>query len=355
MRCFSGAGGKILWHYECNGRAVGPVSQDAIEILIRDGVLFRSSLVWKQGMSDWKEADQTELNNLFTTPPPLKPNEPDTKAEPYFIPGPQVPTSGSEKSGLQAKVASAGNSEEPNAELHAAQSRAGRVNILGESGAGDIKRLREIVAHANFAVLFFVVASIATILADASSIFFVGTVLDGGFASDLEMNRQASIVDSLSQITAIAFLLIFIWSAIVIGRWTYRAMNNLREMGYETTVSPGWTIGWHFIPVALLWMPFRGMAQIWRGSVYGAPMSDGRLPGAMRFWWATWLLGNWLSFGAFRMQESGFAMNELDVVQMALGVGIVASGLHIVSAILLLGIMKRVTEAQDVQPAIEFE
>ena len=59
------------WHYEANGKSVGPVSINEIEGLIGSGAVDRDTLVWKQGQSDWKRAIETELEHHFMTPPPV--------------------------------------------------------------------------------------------------------------------------------------------------------------------------------------------------------------------------------------------------------------------------------------------
>lgn len=348
------AGGDCVWHYECNGQPVGPVTEEAVKLLIRDGVLLRSTLVWKSGMSAWVNADETELMRHFDTPPPLtlKSNSLRTVAEaPSEVYKPRT-----EPGRTQAELAK-GYAESPDDvdELASISPQTSDTKKRPyEANATAAEPLAGIAGHAKVTVVAFVLVSLTYIISDVTSIAFIGHALSGDFQSQSELDSQASTVDAFSQYAAIAYLLIFAWSAIVIGRWTYRAMKNLRSMGHETTVSPGWAVGWHLVPIAWLWMPFRGMAQIWRGSIHGAPTGEAALPAAMRLWWAAWLFGNWFSFGAFQMQESGLASENFELVQTALGLGIVGSGSHIVSALLLLGLMKKVTRAQSDQPAMQF-
>ena len=326
-----------------------------MELLIRERVVLRSTLVWKQGLSRWTEADQTELDGCFDTPPELKTVRPDPSSTADFGAVPEVPAvkPTPDEPRLQAEAEPLRSDAGFGAPTTPSSSDSLRRSY--DIGSGVPKPLSGMIKHANVVIVFFVLASAIVIVADLSLGVFISQILEGSFASEAELNSQAANVDAFAQGSNIAFLLIFAWSIIVIGRWTYRAMKNLREMGYETTVSPGWAVGWHFVPIALLWMPFRGMAQIWRGSVHGAPTGDANLPGAMRMRWATWLVGNWLSYGGFQMQEAGLTGDDLEVVQIALGIGVVGSGLHIVSAILLLGLMKQVTNAQENQPALEFQ
>lgn len=305
-------------------------------------------------MMEWIAADQTELAQFFNTPPPLVEPRSEQLKRPSDSPTPRALEDPPPKTERPISSDYLVSEDSSYAEEAASSTRPASQRRPYEIDSGRIKPLKGIAAHASVAVLVFVLVSVVTIIADTASISFINTALNGRFDDEYELNRQADLVDSFAQLSALVYLAIFAWSAVVIGRWTHRAMKNLREMGHETTVSPGWTWGWHFIPFALWWMPFKGMAEIWRGSVHGAPSGNAGLPGSMRIWWATWLIGNVLSFAAFRMQETGMEIENFELVQASMGIGIVGSGLHIVSAILLVGLMKQVTIVQDAKPALEF-
>lgn len=343
-----------MWHYECNGQSVGPVSEETVNFLIRDGAIIRSTLVWKTGMSGWAHAGDTDLLQYFDTPPPLATGSGNARSLTDDPPTNHMPST-------EHRVAQIAMADERTAATSSASEATRHSALMSEPSQRPYREVTESVQplggmtkHAQVAVIVFILAAAVAIVSDVLSIGFIVRALSGGFQSETALNSQAMIVDSFSGIAAIAFLIVFLWSAVVIGRWTYRAMKNLRAVGYETSVSPAWTVGWHFIPVALLWMPFRGMAQIWRGSIHGAPTGNNQLPTSMRLWWASWLIGNWASYGAFQMQETGLRTDDFDLVQSAMGVGILGSGLHIVSALLLLGVMKKVTQAQSDQPAMHF-
>lgn len=61
------------WHIAINGKAEGPFTQAQLPQMIKQGTLSETSLVWKNGMSDWKAANQVDaLSILFkSSPPPL--------------------------------------------------------------------------------------------------------------------------------------------------------------------------------------------------------------------------------------------------------------------------------------------
>jgi hypothetical protein len=58
------------WHYAADGVRKGPVSFAEMSSLVASGSVKPRTLVWCEGMDDWKEASQTVLMNS-AAPPPL--------------------------------------------------------------------------------------------------------------------------------------------------------------------------------------------------------------------------------------------------------------------------------------------
>ncbi|MGI9486032.1 MAG: DUF4339 domain-containing protein, partial [Geminicoccaceae bacterium] len=61
------------FHVDVGGKAQGPFSGDKLAAMVADGTLRRDTLVWSQGMDDWRPAGQvSELaGHLEAVPPPL--------------------------------------------------------------------------------------------------------------------------------------------------------------------------------------------------------------------------------------------------------------------------------------------
>jgi len=47
-----------MWYYAQDGQRKGPVSEDALRDMARDGALQPTDLVWREGMSEWAPAAQ---------------------------------------------------------------------------------------------------------------------------------------------------------------------------------------------------------------------------------------------------------------------------------------------------------
>lgn len=69
----SGASGTVAdWHYIGYYGQLGPLTKQQIDELIVDGVIDRTTYVWKTGMSDWRHAaDVPELAQVLARYAPL--------------------------------------------------------------------------------------------------------------------------------------------------------------------------------------------------------------------------------------------------------------------------------------------
>ena len=87
---------------------------------------------------------------------------------------------------------------------------------------------------------------------------------------------------------------IVVTTAVMVLNWIHRANYNARQLGAaDLDFSPGWAVGWYFVPVAWFWKPYQVMKEIWRAS---ASPKDWRLQGGsplLVWWWALWLVRGW--------------------------------------------------------------
>jgi hypothetical protein len=60
------------WHYGSGEKAKGPIGEEELRRLFRDGEIKMETLVWHPGMTDWVPLSHTELVDT-DSPPPLPP------------------------------------------------------------------------------------------------------------------------------------------------------------------------------------------------------------------------------------------------------------------------------------------
>ncbi|HEV2693970.1 MAG TPA: DUF4339 domain-containing protein [Verrucomicrobiae bacterium] len=71
----------MLWYYESDGKQQGPVSDEALAALLRDGTIADSTLVWREGMPAWQPLATARLAGPPPPPPAIGGLNPNTCVE----------------------------------------------------------------------------------------------------------------------------------------------------------------------------------------------------------------------------------------------------------------------------------
>ena len=148
--------------------------------------------------------------------------------------------------------------------------------------------------------------------------------------------------DWFIQLSSIGFL----FSAVVVSIWIYRAHANLTFIGMEgLEFTPGWSVGWFFVPFANLVMPYRAMRELWERS--GAT-SDIRWGSVLPSWWGTFLFGGLLeNIGSQMIGAASATAASNGILILA-----IAQVTRIVSALLLMQIIRTSTRAESTAASV---
>src|SRR5712671_1363774 len=125
---------------------------------------------------------------------------------------------------------------------------------------------------------------------------------NGAFASEAEATLQAEASDLRQAIVAAFQFLSAVTSGVLVLRWIHRANFNAHQLGaLDMRFTPGWSIGWYFIPFANLWKPYQAMKEIWQASDEPKNWPDREVPGLIPSWWFFWIITNLLGNATFRL------------------------------------------------------
>ena len=123
-----------------------------------------------------------------------------------------------------------------------------------------------------------------------------------------------------SPIEALLWVVQFVvWLAAFVAtlRWIYLANVNARALGADDMiVSPGWAVGWFFVPLMNLAMPFIAIREMWKASANPRDWQAGSAPLIIPLWWGFWLAAGITASLAFRLdlefgKEAGSASDTL--------------------------------------------
>jgi hypothetical protein len=134
--------------------------------------------------------------------------------------------------------------------------------------------------------------------------------------------------------------------------WIYRANSNARQLGAtDMQFSPGWSVGWYFIPIANLWKPYQAMCEIWQASADPAHWQQQPRGAILPLWWTFFLLSNFVGNASFRLSLRAQTVSDLilagafSVANDAVNIGSDVVALVLVTQILRMQLTRRAADA----------
>ncbi|MDE0359424.1 MAG: DUF4328 domain-containing protein [Gammaproteobacteria bacterium] len=134
-------------------------------------------------------------------------------------------------------------------------------------------------------------------------------------------------------------------TAILVLTWIHRANDNTRQLGAtDMHFTPGWAIGWYFVPIAWFWKPYQAMTEIWRASRNPSDWRGEPVPPLLRWWWVLWIVPFW-GVSIVDVAARG-RVDEAGLERLEATTGLVSWMLDIPLALVLLAIIGAVHRMQ---------
>lgn len=178
-----------------------------------------------------------------------------------------------------------------------------------------------------------------------------GALLGGGGPESLAaLLAGIPLLDSLARLVGSVWDIVetiaaSVITAILVLVWIHRANYNARQLGAaDMAFSPGWAVGWHFVPIAWFWKPYQAMREIWQASV--SPSNWRRQTGSplLVWWWGLWILTRWGVFLAteltLRILDSAAAETADAAIELSFAT------LSVPLTLILLAIIRNVHQMQ---------
>jgi hypothetical protein len=141
---------------------------------------------------------------------------------------------------------------------------------------------------------------------------------DTGLITAEQFNVLAVTNDNREQTIGLVCLGIFIASVILSGRWIYLSSKHNHQSGADGLhYSPGWSVGWYFIPIFSLWKPYQAMKQIYQVSVDKDNWKEVGIPGVLPIWWALWIISNAIGQIIIRTSSNANDIESLQIESLA--------------------------------------
>jgi hypothetical protein len=287
-----------MWYFQKNNTQEGPREEREILELIRNGELTRTTVVWTTGMSDWKAAKDTALSSLFqNTPPPVRSTPSGTPIPP-----------------LDMVVAA------PT-----------QLNGSAPPGFRDPRPLSKFVTALLVMTLLW---SLVTIWSSFLQLDLLNRVSLGQTIAPEVANAN----DTRERVFALVRVGLFIFTVVVFARWIYVVARNIRSLGADRLqFTPGWAVGYYFVPIVNLWRPYQAMKEIWKASHEPVHWQLQKGSFLLVSWWTFWIISCLIGQMAFRTATSAkTASDYIDATTFSIASDVIEIPLCFIALVLVL-------------------
>lgn len=142
----------------------------------------------------------------------------------------------------------------------------------------------------------------------------------GRAAQGIVTETEADSNDQRVMIIALLRGLVFLATAVTFGMWTYRMSSNAHALTTGLDVSPGWAVGYYFIPFLNLYRPYQAIKEVWQACEADPQLRDGtrwkvaEVPALLPLWWGAWLLSGFAGRLLNRASGDPDTLEELTTV-----------------------------------------
>jgi hypothetical protein len=195
---------------------------------------------------------------------------------------------------------------------------------------------------------FFALFTLLAIAADIEQAVRAGQLRNGEFVAEADLEDADTLFDGMKGLQVFAVIgtaPLFIW-------WMQRAVRNLPALGsLGQKYSPGWAIGWWFIPFANFVQPARVLLEAWKGSGSRQVLEPDQswrsrpVPALVIVWWLGCVAG-WLSSNFIVSQLDPLALNDPDRMGWAIAAACVDGALLLLAGLTVL-LVRRLTRLQE--------
>jgi hypothetical protein len=180
--------------------------------------------------------------------------------------------------------------------------------------------------------------------ADSWGVLSFLDAVEAGTLVGAELDAEAQQMEFRGMLVGLGYLALFVLTSVMSGIWIYRASWNARQIQpYEARISPGWALGWFFIPIMSLWKPYQAMAQTWNSSHVPTGDPKASMPSFVQAWWLLWVATSLAGNLSFRLSRRAETLEDFRTVT---NLDLATAPFAILTAVLFMKVIKSITAAQ---------
>ena len=200
-----------------------------------------------------------------------------------------------------------------------------------------------------FLFLAFIAVSLFSVFSNLLQISFLTDALAGGGVSEESAERN----DMRQRASAILLVAVYVALVVAFLLWLHRAAKNLPALSNPQShieYTPGWAVGWFFVPLAHLFMPYKAVREVWQKSDPAIRTETDRAftPDAasplLLFWWLSWVAMSVISRITSRL---GRDASSIDTVRWVTWADVVGNLVGILAAALAILVVRDIDRRQE--------
>ncbi|GHS88497.1 hypothetical protein FACS189487_06900 [Campylobacterota bacterium] len=190
----------------------------------------------------------------------------------------------------------------------------------------------------------YITITVISIFSDLSERQLLNDFQRGVYTTEASIVAAAEANDARQGVIGLIYLGIWLVLGVLVLKWIYRANFNARQLGASNMkFTPGWSVGWYFIPIACLWKPYQAMREIWCASSNPQNWQKQDVSSLLGWWWFLWVVSAVLGTILFRMTMNAEELYELLATNT---LGLFAGVVEIPLTLVMLAIVNRIYAMQ---------
>jgi hypothetical protein len=179
-------------------------------------------------------------------------------------------------------------------------------------------------------------------------------IQDLSFSSNEEMINAADASDRNQLVMGIIQFIVFVVSTVVWFMWVFRSNKLARALGATSmSYSPGWSVGWFFIPIANLFKPYFAMKEIYLATmdplgfdVDQEVESQPESLNILKLWWLVYLIDRFFSTASAR---TAFRADTVEELLTANGLTLASDVATVVASLATIWLVRELSRQQDIK------
>jgi hypothetical protein len=211
---------------------------------------------------------------------------------------------------------------------------------------------KSILGLSRWVILLFIVFALLNVLSTLLLNLIIFPQLFNTSYDILTIFGEEAISSVLVAVMFVTQYIIFPASAVVFLFWIYRSNKNITAMGDPLLdISPGWAVGWFFIPIMNYFKPYQAVAEIARASIPNIDQNLDRIqsipkPIIVKWWWALFIIANYSKATVVRFLLSGGPASNVNSYAF---VSLVLDLTYIIGLFVTIFMVRQISQSQEMR------